>query len=256
MRIKCVIADDELPARQGLAALLGDFPDIDVVAICADGVAAIDAIREHKPDLVLLDVQMPHVDGFEVLASIETPRPQVIFITAFDEFALKAFEVNAVDYLLKPFNDERFAESIERVREKLGRVGEEDGVEGLIRSVSRRELRPVAPLSDDRLVLRVDGNVHLIPYAKVVYIEAYDYYVKVHSEGNFLLVRETMKNLEDLLPSTMFLRIHKSYIVNLQWVRALSKRSNEHVLQLVTEEELRVSRSKLSTVREFLQGPA
>ncbi len=255
MRIKCVIADDELPARQGLAALLGDFADIDVVAVCADGVEAIDAIREHKPDLVLLDVQMPHVDGFEVLASIETPRPQVIFITAFDEFALKAFEVNAVDYLLKPFNDERFAESIERVREKLGRDGEEDGVEGLIRSVSSRELRPVAPLSDDRLVLRVDGNVHLIPYAKVVYIEAYDYYVKVHSEGNFLLVRETMKNLEDLLPSAMFLRIHKSYIVNLQWVKTLSKRSNEHVLQLVTGEELRVSRSKLSTVREFLQGP-
>ncbi|MEM9327811.1 MAG: LytTR family DNA-binding domain-containing protein [Bacteroidota bacterium] len=254
MKITCLIIDDELPARQGLAALLEDYPDIELLESCADGVQAIDAIRAHRPDFVLLDVQMPYVNGFEVLESIPPPIPQVIFITAHDEFALRAFEVNAVDYLLKPFSDERFDQAMARVVDKLKYAREDQGIRQLLQSSnlpvksSRR-----AQKYEGRLLLKSDGNVHLLPHNEVVFVEAYDYYIKVHLEDRFLLVRETMKNIELLLPAALFVRIHKSYIVNVRWVRALRRvEAAEHSLELTDGKMLRVSRGKLPHVRERL----
>lgn len=246
MSYSCLIIDDEETARRGLAALLAGDPDFKLIGTCKNGMEAIDQIRSFRPDLILLDVQMPGVNGFEVLASIPKPWPQVIFITAHDQFALKAFEVNAVDYLLKPFSDERFTEALDRAKANLKKQAGTPGIHELIRQ-TKSSLRGSATFAhnDDtsgRLVIRADGSIHLLQPADILFIEAYDYYIKVHVRDRFFLIRETMKGMESRLPE-QFLRIHKSYIVNLHQVRRIARADGEYEVELNSGTLLKVSRS-------------
>ncbi|MEQ8469732.1 MAG: LytTR family DNA-binding domain-containing protein [Marinoscillum sp.] len=254
MTITCLIIDDEKAAREGLTLLLNDFPEIRIIGHCKNGVEAIDQIQALKPDLILLDIQMPLVNGFEVLASIPKPHPKIIFITAYDEFALKAFEVNAIDYLLKPFSDERFAEAINRAKELI-ETNKEQHMNDLVQQTrsSLKQPNTLAETNDNRLVIKSDGSIHLVKCEEIIYVEAFDYYVKIHVNNRFYLLRETMKNMESKLPRSSFCRIHKSSIVNLQMVSSLEKQeSGDYTVLLKSGNELKVSRSYRASLRSRL----
>ncbi|MFY0601374.1 MAG: response regulator transcription factor [Cyclobacteriaceae bacterium] len=254
MRLTCIIVDDEVSARLGMKAMLEDFPDLELIGSCANGVDAIDQITSLKPDLIFLDVQMPDINGFEVLSSLQKPWPEVIFATAYDQFALGAFEVNAVDYLLKPFSDERFAEAIARAKEKI-KSNSSDKLDKLIKQAKAKGSGSslIDEKSQERLVIKVDGSVHMINFGDIHYIEAFDYYVKIHVGNRFFLIRETMKKMEGKLPSSSFIRTHKSYITNLSHLVALHKLSNsEYALELKDGTRLKVSRSSRTKLMERL----
>lgn len=253
MKIKCLIVDDELAAREGLKALCEEHEDLSVVGVCKNGIEAIDEIRALRPELVLLDVQMPGVDGFEVVASIPKPIPKIIFITAHDQFAIKAFEVNAVDYLLKPFSDERFEQAIHRALEQI-RLNKTQNTQELLSSARKADTPDTLRASEgNRLVLKVDGSIHLIDKATISHVEAFDYYVKIHVSGRFFLIRETMKNMERSLTDDRFKRIHKSFIVNRLFVKTMHRiQPTEYELILNSTEHLKVSRSKINEVKDWL----
>jgi two-component system, LytTR family, response regulator len=249
MKIKCLVIDDEETARRGLAVLLEEYEDVELVGRCANGVEAIDQIRALRPHLIFLDVQMPGINGFEVLASLPKPWPQVIFTTAHDQFALKAFEVSAVDYLLKPFSDERFDQALQRAKAKIRAQELEHGaIQGLV-DQTKASLKGTSSLvqgdnSQERLVIRVDGSVHLLELHDIRYVEAFDYYVKIHVADRFFLLRETMKKMEERLPENSFARIHKSFIINLAHAKAMHRQeNNEYEIELADGTHLKVSRN-------------
>ncbi len=224
-KFKLVVVDDEPAAREGLQALLGKDAEIEVVAVCKNGLEAIEAIGTRHPDIVLLDIQMPEISGFEVLQSIATPWPQIIFITAYDQYALQAFSYHALDYLLKPFSDERFYESLARAKEMAQHRHTTDlsmKVLEFLRSVSKDEATLVgSPQTNaglQKLVVKDSGKIILIPWDEIAYIKADDYVVRIQYLGKVTVVRDSLKNLETILPADRFCRTHKSYIVNLSKV--------------------------------------
>ncbi len=254
MKITCLLVDDEQIALDGLKFMCLKYSQLEVVGTCRNGVEAIDSITKLQPDLILLDIQMPKVNGIEVLTSLEEPLPNVIFITAYDEFAIKAFELNAIDYLLKPFTDERFDQAIHKAIEKVTAKASVD-FGPLIRTHDRPTGNgpEIRHQDEQRLVIKIDGKVHFIPKTEVICFEAYDYYVKIHTSDRFYLVRETMKHLENQLTSEQFMRTHKSFIVNKQYVKALTKLSaGNYALELSKDHQAKISRSKLSEVRSWV----
>jgi len=217
--IRVLIVDDEPLARQRLRALVEAEPDLVVAGECGDGRQAVEAIRAHKPDLLFLDVRMPELDGFGVLEALaEEPRPAVIFVTAYDRFALKAFEVNALDYLLKPFDHERFAKALERARKLIGRAQSED-VNQQLRTLLEDARGGRKYL--DRVVIKSAARVFFLRVDEIDWVEAAGNYLKLHAGGEEHLLRETMGNLEARLDPTRFLRIHRSTIVNIERIREL-----------------------------------
>lgn len=253
-KITCLLVDDEHVALEGLKFMCSKYDGLEVVGSCRNGVEAIDGIRKLKPDLVLLDIQIPKVNGIEVLTSLDAPLPNVIFITAYDEFAIKAFELNAIDYLLKPFTDERFDQAIHRALEKIQAKTTVD-FDPLIKAHGSPSGQgpDIRHLDEQRLVIKVDGKVHFIPKSEIIYFEAYDYYVKIHAHDRFYLIRETMKHLEDQLISDQFMRTHKSYIVNRHYVSAMAKLSaGNYALELIKGHQAKISRSKLNEVKEWM----
>ncbi|MGK7389683.1 MAG: LytR/AlgR family response regulator transcription factor [Candidatus Cyclobacteriaceae bacterium M2_1C_046] len=246
-KISCLIVDDEKEAREGLALLVHDIENLELIDTCRNGIEAIDRINEFKPDLLLLDIQMPHIDGFEVLKHSKFTPPAVIFITAYDQYALKAFEVHAVDYLLKPFTDERFYEALKKAIEKIRYRNKETSLDALLQETEKYRQHKDAIIFDkkenkDRVVIKSEGKIHFVPVAEVIWIEAYDYYIKVHVKGRFFLVRETMKNMESKLPGDLFIRIHKSYIVNFKHIQRIEAGSDPKVI-LSSGESLNISRT-------------
>src|SRR5215472_1365525 len=209
--IRTVVVDDMDLARKRLRRQLGRHPDIEVIAECANGDEAISSIRSLKPDLVFLDVQMPEFDGFEVVSRLGEQTPEIIFVTAFDQFALKAFEVHAVDYLLKPFSPERLDNALSHVRRKLShKTGYIDpNLSQLLRSLKGQadRTRPI--------MLKVDGNALLIRQADIDWVESAGNYVKVHAGRDGYMVRETMVDFELRLDQETFVRVHRSAIVNI-----------------------------------------
>jgi two-component system LytT family response regulator len=203
---------------------------------------------------------MPGISGFEVLSSLKRPWPQVIFTTAHDQFAIKAFDINAVDYLLKPFSDERFEEAVRRAKRKIEESKESTIVRDLGQSGSThlKEGSSFAPESlhqKNRLVIKSDGSIHLIDFFSVRYIEAFDYYIKIHVESRFYLLRESMKAISEKLPQESFVRIHKSFIVNMAWVKTLHKLDNsEYEVELKGGEKLKVSRNFKTGLLEKLNS--
>ncbi len=240
-----VIVDDEELARSLVRQLLAAHADVTILAECANGFEAVKAVAEKKPDLLFLDVQMPELDGFEVLELIERDdagRPAVIFITAYDQYALKAFDENAVDYLLKPFDRARFETALARARARLA----SGGAPGGDRSVPRG-----APLS--RVVVKDGVTVTVLPVSKIDYVKAEDDYVLLRAEGRNHLKNQTLASLEDALPNERFVRIHRSYLLNLDRLARLEpSRTGAPTAVLLDGTRLPVSRTGAQRLHDRL----
>jgi len=250
-KYRAIIVDDEELARRVLRELLQARPEVEIVAECANGFEAVKAVAELKPDLLFLDVQMPKLDGFEVLELTGTDLA-VIFVTAYDQYALRAFEAHAVDYLLKPFGAERLRVALERVPERLGK----DRLGGKLPPPTElaAEARPPAQYLE-RIVVKDGTRVHLIPVRKLDYAEAQDDYVALCAEGKKHLKQQTISSLEKALDPTRFLRVHRSYIVNLERVAKIEPYGKEtHVVVLTSGAQLPVSRAGYARLREVLGG--
>jgi two-component system LytT family response regulator len=220
-RIRTVIADDEPLARRGIRAHLNLEKDIEIVSECRNGREAVEAIQAYSPDLVFLDVQMPERDGFGVVDAVGVERmPAVIFVTAYDRYALRAFEVHALDYLLKPFDGERFARAVQRARIQIERDGLGD-LSGRLRNLlAELESRP-AQNYPNRLVIKSAGRISFLDVAEIDWVEAADNYVRLHAGREAHLLRETMNSLEKRLDPGQFLRVHRSRMVNIRKVKEL-----------------------------------
>jgi two-component system LytT family response regulator len=243
-KIRAVIVDDEELARQMLREFLSGHPEIEIAAECANGFEAVKAVTELKPDLIFLDIQMPKLDGFEVLELIGTDRA-VVFVTAYDEYAIRAFDIHAVDYLLKPFGAGRFETALQRARQRLG------GKLPAPTELSSSARPPSQPL--ERIVVRDGTRVSIIPIAKLDYAEAQDDYIALAAEGKKHLKQQTISSLESALDPSRFLRIHRSYIVNLERVTKVEPYSKDnHVVVLSNGTQLPVSRSGYARLRQFL----
>ncbi len=244
--LKAVVVDDEELARGYLRELLAAHPEIRVVAECANGFEAVKAIGETTPDLVFLDVQMPKLDGFEVLELIEPSQaPVVIFVTAYDQYAMRAFDAHAVDYLLKPFSAERFERALERARTRLG--------ERRMPPALSPEARPAGE-RPQRIVVKDGTRVHVIPIAKLDYVAAQDDYVALHSEGKSYLKQQPIAAVEALLDPACFVRIHRSAIVNLERVSRIEPYGKESRIAILKDgTRLPVSRSGYARLLEAME---
>ena len=218
--IKTILIDDEPLASSVLQEYLSQYPQFEIAAICQDGFQGLKAIQEHQPDLIFLDVQMPKITGFEMLELLEEP-PAVIFTTAFDQYALKAFDAMAVDYLLKPFSTDRFAKAID----KYLQTRSED-------NFSSEELKNLAEKSN-RLVVRVKNDIKVIPTREVSFFEAEDDYIAIHCPSGKYLKKMTMKSLEEALDPRNFVRVHRSFMVNLGEVSKIEPYERDNYLVLL-----------------------
>lgn len=218
--IRAIIADDEPLAREKVQLFAQGEKDIEIVDICANGHEALSSYQRYKPDLIFLDIQMPEMNGFDFLSRINaSPLPGIIFITAYDEFALRAFEFHALDYLLKPYDRERFKKAVEHARLSLQSNSRPDITEEQIKALLTSMKQPAAVL--DRLIVKTGGRVIFLRIEEVDWMEAAGNYVKLHTGNESHLVRETMSNLEQQLPSSKFIRIHRSTIVNIEKIKEL-----------------------------------
>jgi two-component system, LytTR family, response regulator len=242
--MKIVIIDDEVLARSIVKEYLEKYTDLEIVAECSDGFEGLKAIQQYQPDLIFLDIQMPKINGFEMLELIDQP-PAVIFTTAFDEYAIKAFEAHAIDYLLKPFAEERFDKAIQKWREQ--KTAFKKNTEELLDAVSR------SPSQSQRIVVKNGSKIKIIPLQDVFYLEAADDYVKVHTqEGNFLK-NKTMNHFEQTLDASQFVRSHRSYIVNIQQITRIDPyEKDNHVAILRSGAKVPVSRSGYVKLRAVL----
>jgi two-component system LytT family response regulator len=243
--IRAVIVDDEELARGLVREYLFAYPEIDIVAECANGFEAVKAITELAVDLLFLDIQMPKLNGFEVLELVNM-HPAVVFVTAYDEYALKAFEVHAVDYLLKPFSRERFAEALLRAKERIGKRESPDLTKLVADAQPRKN-----PL--DRLLIREGSKVHVIPVEKIDYIEAQDDYFSVKFEGKKLLKQGTLSTLEEELDPKRFIRIHRSYILNIDRLSKIEPYAKDSRVAILNDgTRLQVSRAGYAKLKEML----
>ena len=248
---RVVIVDDEPPARDTLRLLLSAHSDFVVVAECAHGEEAIAAVRRESPDVLFLDVQMPGLDGFDVLRTLGPANAMaLVFVTAYDRYALRAFEEHALDYLLKPFSDERFTDVLQRVRERL----REKRLADTGRRLAALLESPVPQVGPQQLIVRDGGRTLVIPYDEILWIEAEDYYVNVHARQRSTLARIPLKTLADGLDDR-FVRIHRSAIVNVACVREVEPlASGDQRLVLSDGTELRVSRTYRAALEEKLRA--
>jgi two-component system, LytTR family, response regulator len=223
--VRVLVVDDERLARQSLLALLGADPEVQVVGECASGPQAVEALRQHPVDVLFLDVEMAGLDGFQVLHEVGPHlTAAVIFVTAYDTYALKAFEVHALDYLLKPFDDERFTRVLTRAKQHVrnGRIQTvARQLAGLLGSPAAPAPPPAPPRYLERLVLKDVGRVAFLDVDKVDWLEAEDYYIQVHASGQTHLLRQPLRELEAQLDPRRFVRIHRSTIVNVERVKEL-----------------------------------
>ena len=241
MKIRALIVDDESLARERLRQLLRDNAQVEVIGECADGRAAVAAIREKSPELVFLDVQMPELDGFGVLKAIESQSmPVIIFVTAHDKFALRAFEVHAVDYLLKPFDRERFQTALRRALDRVKHCG--DGALNQRLSALLAEFEQ--PKTPERIAIKSNGRVVLVKVDDIEWVQAADNYVELHVDKETHLLRETLSALEARLAPQKFLRISRSVIVNIERVKELQPLFHgEYSVVLRNGKQLTLSRS-------------
>lgn len=260
-QIRALIVDDEPLARRTIRGLLSADPEINVVGECGGGREAVESIRRQPPDLLFLDIQMPEMDGFDVLSRIELESiPAIIFVTAYDAYALKAFEVHALDYLLKPFTDERFKEALARAKSHLELREVKDLAQSLRAFLRERAAAAQAAPAGrkdflTRFAVKLGGRVIFVNSADVDWIEADNYYIKLHVGSRAHLLRLSMKELEEKLDPKSFWRIHRSAIINLDRVKELRQHPNgEYVVALKDGTELKLSRARRDRLRELLTG--
>jgi two-component system LytT family response regulator len=251
--LRAVLVDDEAPARALLREYLASDPRIEVVGECENGFEAVQRVGALAPDVLFLDIQMPKLDGFEVLELLEDP-PAVVFCTAYDEHALRAFEVHAVDYLLKPFGRERLAEALARVRERLASAAPAAPAEA--RAAEYRRVAATARPADralERVLVRDGAKVQVIPVGRIDYLEAQDDYVAIHSEGRSWLKPQPLAELAAALDPERFVRVHRSYVVNVERIARIEAMTREsRVAVLHDGRTLPVSRSGYARLRELL----
>ncbi len=238
--MKVIIIDDEPLARMIVKEYLQSHGEMELVAECGDGFEGIKAIQQFDPELIFLDIQMPKINGFEMLELIEVP-PAVIFTTAFDEFAIKAFEANALDYLLKPFNKERFEKAILKVSNQTNL----NSIDSVIETAAK------SPSQQSRVVVKNGGKIKIIPVNQIHYLEAADDYVKIFTADGTFLKKKTMSLFEQSMAQFQFVRIHRSYIVNTQRITRIEPyEKDSHLVLLNTGTQLPLSKSGYSKLKE------
>jgi len=243
--LRVVVVDDEVPARLALMQVLSGMADVTVVGECQNGFEAVKVVTDVKPDALLLDVQMPKLDGFDVLELIGAEVP-VIFVTAYDEFAIRAFEVHAVDYLLKPVSPERLQTALDRVRER-----ERSTVAPKPADVRASARRPGELL--ERVVIRDGTQVHVVPVDRIDYIEAQDDYVAFRTGGKMLLKEQTMADVETSLDPRRFVRIHRSYVLNVERLSRVELYAKDSRVAILTDgTKLPVSRAGYQRLQQLL----
>jgi len=242
---KIIIIDDEPLARSIVAEYLQSHPQLQLVQECNDGFEGIKAIMQHQPDLIFLDIQMPKINGFEMLELVEQP-PAVIFTTAFDEYAIKAFETHAVDYLLKPFSKERFDKAIQKwLDQKM--VTSPAATETLLETAS------LSPGQNQRIVVKNGAKIKIIPVHEVLYLEAADDYVKIHTADSYYLKNKTMAHFEKALDAQQFARCHRSYMVNVQHIARIDPYEKDgHLAILKSGARVPVSKTGYVKLRQVL----
>jgi two-component system, LytTR family, response regulator len=242
---KVIIIDDEPLARSIVQEYLLHHPQLELVQECGDGFEGLKAIMQHKPDLIFLDIQMPKITGFEMLELIEQP-PSVIFTTAFDEYAIKAFESHAVDYLLKPFSKDRFDKAITKWNEQKS-TSTEKATQDLL------EAAALSPSQSQRIVVKNGSKIKIIPVHDVFFLEAADDYVKIHTQEGYFLKNKTMNHFEQSLDGEQFVRSHRSYIINVQQITRIDPNEKDnHVAVLRSGAKVPVSRSGYGKLKEVL----
>lgn len=243
--MNAIIIDDEQLARDIIRTYLKDFPEVHIVGECANGFEGVKMINELKPDLIFLDIQMPKITGFEMIELLDH-HPIIIFSTAFDQYAIKAFEMSATDYLLKPYDKARFAEAIKKVYAKFE----------IQTSQPSRESTPEYPQRTDvldRIVVRIGNKINIIPVGDIVYIEAQDDYVSIHTSDSKYLKQMTMKYLESHLPIDQFVRTHRSFIAAISAIDKIEAYEKEsYLLHLKQGAKINVSRSGYSKLKQVL----
>jgi two-component system LytT family response regulator len=262
--IKAIIIDDEPLARLIVKEYLQDYPQITVMQECSDGFDGLKAINQHKPDLIFLDIQMPKINGFEMLELIEEP-PSVIFTTAFDEYAIRAFESHAVDYLLKPFNKQRFGKAVQKwldlhttdaaaghpAGDPGGSAPAPAGAPAGTRALL--ETAAASPAQHQRIVVKTGGKIKIIPVEDIHYLEASDDYVKIHTKAGVFLKNKTMNFFEQVLDASQFVRTHRSYILNIQQVTRIEPyEKDSHLCILQSGAQVPVSKSGYTRLKEVL----
>jgi len=240
--IKTIIIDDEPLAASIIQEYLSEFPQFEIVKVCQDGFEGLKAVQKFLPDLIFLDVQMPKITGFEMLELLEGP-PAVIFTTAFDEYAVKAFDAMAVDYLLKPFSMSRFSQAIDKFLQQFSTEKN---------TAKSKEFSGLAE-KRDRLVVRVKNEIKIIPTAEVVYFEAEGDYIAIHTQSGKYLKKLTMKTLEDAMDPSRFVRVHRSFILNVNQIAKIEPYEREnHLVKLLSGGQVPVSKSGYSRLRQVL----
>ncbi|MBN2526244.1 MAG: response regulator transcription factor [Deltaproteobacteria bacterium] len=243
--INAVVVDDEHLAREYLKEMLKEHPQVNVVAECKNGFEAVKAVAEHNPDLIFLDIQMPKLDGFEVLELIDRNDIAVVFATAYDQYALKAFDSHAVDYLLKPYSKERLASAIEKVSRNIGTPLPEMG--------QLRATDEAGPEILSRIVVKDGSKIEVIPVNDVDYILAEDDYVNIHYGKQSILKHQTLSSLEQSLDSDRFIRLHRSSIVNIDRVERIELLAKDKYIAILKDRtELRISRSGHRRLKEVI----
>jgi two-component system, LytTR family, response regulator len=242
---KVVIIDDEMLARSIVKEYLLQHPQLQLMQECSDGFEGLKAVQQHQPDLIFLDIQMPKINGFEMLELIEQP-PAIIFTTAFDEYAIKAFEAHAIDYLLKPFDQERFDKAIAKWSDQKT-VSPEKSTQDLLETASQ------SPAQSQRVVVKNGSKIKIIPAHDIFYLEAADDYVKIHTQEGYFLKNKTMSHFEQVLDKQQFVRGHRSYIVNVQQITRIDPYEKDgHVAILRSGAKVPVSRGGYGRLKSVL----
>jgi two-component system, LytTR family, response regulator len=241
---KVILIDDEPLARMIVKEYLQKHPALELVAECNDGFEGVKAIQQHQPDLIFLDIQMPKINGFEMLELLDE-KPAIIFATAFDEYAIKAFDAHAIDYLLKPFNQERFDKAIEKWQAQ--NPPQKNNLTELLDTASH------SPSQSNRIVVKNGSKIKIIPANDVWYLEAADDYVKIHTQEGYFLKNKTMGFFEQSLDVQQFVRSHRSYILNIQQITRIDPyEKDNHIAILKSGAKVPVSRSGYVKLRQVL----
>jgi len=247
--MKVIIIEDEAPAREIVKTFLKNHSDIELCAEYSDGFSGIKGIKEHKPDLIFLDVQMPKITGFEMLELMDE-HPEIIFTTAYDQYAIKAFEMNAVDYLLKPFARDRFDQALEKARIKIATNKKEASSE-----TAKKVIETLDEKTETlhRIVVKKGGDIHVVPIEDLIYIEAQDDYVMLYTKNGKFLKEKTMKYYESHLDQNLFVRVHRSYIVKVDEVKRLEPYGkSSYIAILSNDNKANVSLSGYKKLKEVL----
>jgi two-component system LytT family response regulator len=262
--LNAIIVDDEQLARRGLSLRLQQLPEVDVVAECANGEEALLAVAQHNPDLLFLDIQMPGMDGFDVVEKLQgDDMPLVIFVTAYNEYAVEAFKIHAIDYVLKPVDDDRLHEAVQRAAQHREQAADKERLVKLIMSMTGGSAASVEALAErdsgdawpERITIKDGSDIQFVRVADISWIDAAGDYMCIHAAGQTHIMRITMKQLEDMLNPAVFLRVHRSTIVNGRVITGAQTLSNgEYLLNLEGGTQLKVSRSYKERIRQFLAG--